>query len=229
MARLPLYQEIENAHLDFQKLLQKTWTKAVIYAKTYPKTDSRRDYLSLLTQGGIWLLIQLDDFMYTMNRQSGKITKYLVFSAKNRNVFLEGFDMINRSSYLTYCMFCTEHFVKDVLNKLNQPTLDGYYTLTKNLLKILNVYDDQKHKTLTLPSQVRNSLHNVGYTDFDIDVTLRGEHFKAKKGQQVKFSGWNELYIMIDEMTDLIIDLIENSSINQKKYIPRLPQYNNQI
>jgi len=166
------------------------------------------------------LLFQLDDFLVTLDRQSGKIQKYLTLSESDRTTLLIQFDTINRSCFLTKCMFDVEHLIKSMLDILSLPTKKGYYSITEDLLKVLNLYDVQKHKILTLPAQVRNSLHNNGYTDFDIDVSLRGRLFQAKKSQQVTFSGWDNLYIMLDEMTDLLIDIVDNSKINKQAFIP---------
>ena len=176
----------------------------------------------IVTELNVWLLIQFDDFLDTQNKLNGKIEKYLTLSDEDRSTFISNFDTVNRASYLTQFMFYTEQFVIVLLKKLNQTSSNGYYKNTENLLNALTKNVGQNLKILTLPAQVRNSLHGNGYTDYDIDVTLRGTSFNARKGEQVKFTGWDDLYIMLDEMTDLIIDLVENSSINREKFIPKL-------
>jgi len=213
---------INNVYEDYKKIMGKTLSKALEYSKKYGVKDARREYFMIITELNVWLLIQFDDFIVTQNKLSRKIEKYLTLSDVDRSTFVSNFDTINRASYLTQFMFYTEQFVIVLLKKLNQTSSNGYYKNTENLLNALTKNVGQNLKILILPAQVRNSLHGNGYTDYDIDVTLRGNSFKAKKGEQVKFTGWDNLYIMLDEMTDLIIDLVENSSINQEKFISKL-------
>lgn len=46
-----------------------------------------------------WLLIQLDDFLETLDRTSNKIKKYMTLSDDDRTQFLLQCDTITRSSY----------------------------------------------------------------------------------------------------------------------------------
>lgn len=73
---------------------------------------------------------------------------------------------------------------------------------------------------MNLPAQVRNSLHNNGFTQNAIDVQLRGQNYKANAGEQVKFCGWDSIYIMADELTDILIAIIESEKILRESHIP---------
>jgi hypothetical protein len=179
MATVSLNDITKNAHADFTKLFQKIGAKAIEYNKKFSKGDARREFFMISWELHAWVLIQLDDFLITLDRKSLKVSKYLNLDESDRSEFLSQFDTSNRACYLAKGMFEVEYYVKSIMKHLVQPFDMGYHKLSRELLVTLNRYTVQNHKIMTLPSQTRNALHNNGYTKFDIDVTLRGRRYPA--------------------------------------------------
>jgi hypothetical protein len=73
---------------------------------------------------------------------------------------------------------------------------------------------------LNAPAQVRNSLHNNGYAGFNFEITLRGRTYNFIKDQQVKFTGWDNLYIFFDELLDVLIEIINNPAVQKINNVP---------
>ena len=114
MTEVSLIQLTKNAHSNFQKLFLETSQKSGEYGDKYGREDARREYFATGSQLNAWLLIQLEDFIGTINKNIGKVERYYNFSENDRKTFLANFDTINRASYLTKCMFDTQHFVKAI-------------------------------------------------------------------------------------------------------------------
>jgi len=91
---------------------------------------------------------------------------------------------------------------------------------TEKLLTHLSITDTKKHKILNLPAQVRNSLHNNGYATVDFEMELRGNTYKIEQGKQITFSDWNHIYIFMDELLDVLVEIIDSSTM---KKIPKIP------
>lgn len=212
---------------DFLQLFHKIWNKAQNYSKQYGQDDARTEFFTNFSELLIWLLIQFDDFIQTQDMSSGKIKKYITLNDESRSLLVAQLDNVNRSSFLTKVMFDVEHFIKGVLDYFGQDTGLGYGKLTENFLNELKISDTLKMNIFKLPASVRNALHNNGYTKYSINKTiLRKRTYVANKGDQINFSGWNNIYIMVDEMTDLLIYIIDkNSKINSEKNIPKKPHF----
>lgn len=106
------------------------------------------------------------------------------------------------------------------MNGLQKPAKGKYFEFTKDFLKNLGINDPQKHKIINAPYQLRNSLHNNGYVYHDFDITLRGTRYLFEKGKQLNFTGWNHLYIFFDELTDLLIEITHNPTIEKNTNFP---------
>ena len=217
---------ITNNYPDFLKLLNKTWKKSQNYGKKYGNDDARTEFFTNFSELLIWLLIQFDDFIHTQDMSSGKIKKYITLNVQSIPILVAQLDTINRSSYLTKLMFDVEHFIKSILDHFGQDAGSGYGKLVDSFLEEMKILDAQKINILKLPASVRNALHNNGYTKYSINKTvLRGRTYAANKGDQIDFSGWDNIYIMIDELIDLIIDIVDNSKINLENNIPKKPHF----
>ena len=218
---------ITNNHPDFLKLLHKIWKKAQEYGQKYGQDDARTEFFTNFSELLIWLLIQFDDFIDTQDWSSGKIKKYVTLNDESKVLLVLQLDTINRSSFLTKLMFDVEHFIKSILDYFGKNVDSGYGTLAESFLNELKIQDAHKTNILKLPASVRNALHNNGYTKYPINMTvLRGRTYVAKKGDQIKFSGWDDIYIMVDEMIELLIDIVDNNSkINSEKNIPKKPHF----
>ena len=134
--------------------------------------------------------------------------------------FISQYDTINRTSYCTKAMFDVEHFLKSVSKLLGMNTEVGYREMTRKLKSSLNLADDQ-FDILNVVARVRNSLHNNGYhTEEDFEILIRGKSYKFEKDKQVKFLGWDNLYIMFDELLDVIEFILESPQVKQLTQIP---------
>jgi hypothetical protein len=142
-------------------------------------------------------------------------------------------DTTNRASYCTKAMFDTECLLASMVGCLGSDPKAKYYELTEHLLLCLdikdktfgNLRDHHYYKVLNAPAQIRNSLHNNGYGGYDFKVTLRGRSYKFTKGQQVTFTGWDNLYIFFDELLDVLVEIINNPAIQNISKIPHTSMY----
>lgn len=218
---------IINVHPNYLKLLQKLWKKAQDYGKQYGEDDARKEFFVSFSQLIVWVLIQFDDFISTQPPLDKKLTKYMTLDNVGMPVMVTQLDTINRASFLTKLMFDVEHFIKNMLDHFNQNTEFGYWKLIDNLLIELNITDTQTTNILKLPASVRNALHNNGYTKYPIsNIVLRNNTYVANSGDQITFTGWNNIYVIIDEMADCLISIIDgNTRINSENNIPRKPHF----
>ena len=46
-------------------------------------------------------------------------------------------------------------------------------------------------------------------------MKIRGKEYKFEKDKQIMFSGWDKLYIMFDELLDVIEIIIESPQVKQ--------------
>jgi hypothetical protein len=104
---------------------------------------------------------------------------------------------------------------------------DSYYRYTRSLLTHLNMYDDTKFKTLNAPAQIRNSLHNNGCPDRDFEVTIRGRLYKFAKTKPIIYTDWRNLYILFDELLNIIIEITDKHALRKIPKIKRTSEYNN--
>jgi len=220
-----------NARADFIRLLNKSWTIGQKYSKTYGKDDARCDFFIVFSELNLWLTIQFDWFLDLLNPNNPEISRYMILTPNDRIQFLSQFDTLNRANYITHAMFEIENFLKSLMNGLGIAPArhDGYYKFTKQLLTHLNVTDVQKHRILNLPAQVRNSLHNNGYPTDDFEITLSGNLYRITTGERIDFAGWNHMYIFFDELLDVLVEIIENPTMQTVTAIPHTSMYDQHI
>lgn len=224
---IDLGQMIANVHPNYVKLLQKLWKKVQDYQKQYGEDDGRVEFFEIFSMLTVWVLIQFDDFINTHDPLDGKIKKYMTLNAKAKPIMISQLDTINRASFLTKLMFDVEHFFKNILDYFNQNIPNGYGEILDGFLDELKITDPQTKNILKLPADIRNILHNNGYTRHPIiSTTLRNRTYEANAGDQITFLHWDDIYIIIDEMADCLIDIIENNSIiNSETNIPKKPHF----
>ena len=225
MCKVSLNQLTITTKSNFFNLFEKSLTEAGKFCKRYSKDDARCDFFKVYSELNLWLLVQLDDFLEALSPISTKISKYLRLTDNDRVQFLLQYDTINRASYVTHAMFEVEYFLRSMMESLGMQPKGGYFGFTKDLLSFIKINDPQKHKILNAPAQLRNSLHNSGYSKHDFEITLQGRLYKFVKGKKVDFAGWDNLYIMFDELLDFLIEIIENPKVKQVKLIPHASDY----
>ena len=178
-----LHEKTQAARIDFNNLASKSWEKAQENGRFHGSDDIRCDFFVIFSELNLWLVIQLDTFLELLDSNSTKIPKYASLTPNDRIQFLLQYDTLNRASYCTNAMFQIEYFLNVIGSKIGVEK-DGYYRYTKSLLSRLNIYDDNKFKTLNAPAQIRNSLHNNGCPDRDFEVTIRDDCINSLKVNQ---------------------------------------------
>ena len=221
-----LREKTQTARIDFNNLALKSWEKAHENSRFHGSDDIRCDFFVVFSELNSWLLIQLDTFLELLESNNTKIPKYAKLAPTDGIQFLLQFDILNRSSYCTNAMFHVEHFLNVIGSRIGVDK-GSYYSYTKNLLSRLNMYDDDKFKTLNAPAQIRNSLHNNGCPDRDFEVTIRGRLYKFVKSKPIIYTGWDSLYIFFDELLNIIIEITDKHALRKIPKIKRTSEYSN--
>lgn len=210
-----LNQITTEAKVNFFNLLKKSWQEFQKNSKIYTGDDARSDFFGVFSESNLWLLIHLDMFSEMLDKQDKKISKYMNLNPRSRTHYLSQHDTINKIGYITKVMFDVEVFIKNIMKGLEKPAKGKYFDFTKQLLKNLNMYTEQNHKILNALYQLRNSLHNNGYAYHDFNITLRTRKYSFEKGKRIEFTGWDDLYIFFDELTDILIDIVKNLKLQK--------------
>ena len=221
-----LRENTQTARIDFNNLASKSWEKAQENDRFHGSDDMRSDFFVTFSELNLWLLVQLDTFLELLKSDNIKISKNVSLTPNDRIQFLLQYDTLNRASYCTNAMFHVEHFLNVLGSKIGVEK-DSYYSYTKSLLSRLNMYDDNKFKTLNAPAQIRNSLHNNGCPDRDFEVTIRGRLYKFVKTKPIIYTGWESLYIFFDELLNIIIEITDKHALRKIPKIKRTSEYNN--
>jgi hypothetical protein len=209
------HQSIANAKPNFINLLNKTSALGERYNNGYGPEDARAEYFTQFSLLNLWLLLQFDSFLEEVFApHSNKVTRYAQLTPQDAIQFMSQYDTINRASYCTKAMFDVEHFLNSVA-KLLGIKARGYRDMTDKLINSLNLTNYQLD-VLNFPARVRNTLHNNGYhTEPDFKMKIRGKEYKFEKDRQIMFSGWDKLYIIFDELLDVIEIIIESPQVKQ--------------
>jgi hypothetical protein len=210
-------RNIVDAQANFRNLLQKTFNLMENYGNEYGHDDGRTVFFANYLQLNLWLLIQFDNFRDTVfTPNSSSVSRHIEFAPGNPERFKSQYDRINRASYCAIAMFDVENFLRDILKHLGENTNHSMYKqLLESLERRLNLTKRQSD-ILRAPSYVRNSLHNNGYhTKDNFEVVIRGTLYKFVTGYKVPFTGWNHLYIMFDELLDVIEFILQSADIKK--------------
>jgi len=221
-----LREKTQTARIDFINLALKSWEKAQENGRFHGSDDIRSDFFVIFSELNLWLLIQLDTFLEILESDTIKISKHVPLTRNDRIQFLLQFDTLNRASYCTNAMFHVEYFLNVIGSRIGVDK-DSYYSYTKSLLSRLNMYDDYKFKMLNAPAQIRNSLHNNGCPDRDLEVTIRGRLYKFVRSKPIIYTGWESLYIFFDELLDIMIEITEKHALRKIPKIKGTSKYNN--
>lgn len=209
--------EINQTKDNFYRLYKNLLDQAISNSKKYSKEDVRCGFFVISFEQILWLLINFDSFIELLKNKKN-LDKYITCTEDDYQQYLIGHNNNTRMSYLTRAMFNVEDFMKSVLKKLEQSDNLGYYELSKKFLMSINYYDEQRHKILNFPAQIRNSLHGGGFTEFSIDVTIGKNHFKANKGERITFASWSTIFLSINTLFELLKNVI--STVENIPFIP---------
>jgi hypothetical protein len=210
---------IANEKPNFINLSNKTSALHERCNNGYGPEDARAEYFAQYYLLNLWLLIQFDSFLEVFASNSNKVSKYAPLTPQNTIQFMSQYDTINRASYCTKAMFDVEHFLKSVAKPLRKDA-KRYRDMTKNLKNSLKLTDYHLN-VLNLPARVRNSLHNNGYhKENNFQMKIRGHEYKFVKDEKIACSGWDKLYIMFDELLNVIEVIIESERVRQEPMIP---------
>ena len=156
-----------------------------------------------------------------LNPNDPKISRYMNLNPNSRLQYLLQHDTINKIGYNTQTMFAVEEFIKNIMRGMKKPPKRRkYYYFTEDCLNSLDMFDEQKHKILNAPFQLRDSLHNNGYVYNDFEITLRGIDYKFVKGKRIEFASWETIHIFYDELSNVLIEIAENEKLQEFTFIP---------
>jgi hypothetical protein len=202
-------------------LLSKVWQLHQEYDKKYTIADARTDFFSAFAELNLWLLIQLDSFLEILDRNNDRISKYMTMNSANRTQFLAQYDTINRAAFCTKAMFDVEHFLR-LLAKGLQIALQNnkYGTLADELLRSVGLSTSDNLLTIKNIADIRNSLHNNGFASYDFVILVGSNRYSFTMGQQVYYTGWDNLYIMFEQLIDKLVEIINSKKLKSIKIIP---------
>ena len=237
------------AKTEFDKFLTKTADCSLKFKDRYSLDDCRYTFFAHFFELNGWLMIQLDQFLGLLDSQQQIKFNDKELDAKHRSTFLDQFDTINRANYWTTGIFYTEQLLKSINVKIDKHlSRDGYWNITRDLLfylepslgksliksqtkslkanyiKIKNdiIKSDKNHLILNTPAQIRNTLHNNGYTNKDIDIIVDNKLISIKEHEQLVSTGWITLCKVFDALIELVLVILHNPKIERIKHIPEL-------
>ncbi len=202
------------AKIDFDKLLVKSLDCSLKYKNKYSE-DCRYKFFTHFFELNCWLINQLDNYLGLLDSKEIRFNDH-VLDAKHRSTFLDQFDTINRANYCTTGIFYTEQLLKSINVKIDKHlSRDGYWNITRDLLFYLEpslaksliksqtkslkanyikmkndiIKNDKNHLILNTPAQIRNTLHNNGYTNKDFDIIVDNKLISIKEHEQLVGTG----------------------------------------
>ena len=215
-------QETNRITIPFcETLLQEVWKKSVYYYSIYGEEDYRYSFFATYSATLLWALVQLENFS---NHNPDSIIKNRFDTLKKSSLaqLLLQYDTINRQSFVVVTMALVEDFINSVCQEVFSKTYPNY---SQNIKKLCDkIFPENQYKFHVLYSLylIRNSLHNNGYIKIlnqGFDLQIGAKKYVFQKGQQITFSGWNNLLIITKELLNIIIQIIENKDIKLIKKI----------
>lgn len=233
----------------FDEFLIKTANYSLKFKDKYSLGDCRYTFFAHFFELNGWLMIQLDQFLGLLESKEQIKFNNKVLDAKQRPTFLDQFDTINRANYCTTGSFYTEQLLKSINVKIDKHlSRDGYWNITRDLLFYLEpslgksllksqtkslkanyikmkndiIKSDKNHLILNTPAQIRNTLHNNGYTNKDFDIIVDNKIISIKEHEQLAGTGWITLCKVFDALIELVIAILHNPKIARIKRIPEL-------
>ena len=231
---------------EFYKFLLKTADCSLKFKDKYSLDDCRYTFFAHFFELNGWLMIQLDQFLDLLDSQEQIKFNDKALDDKHRSTFLDQFDTINRANYSTTGIFYTEQLLKSINVTIGKHlSRDGYWNITRDLLFYLDpsltesltkslkkpnyikmkndiIKNDKNHLILNTPAQIRNTLHNNGYTNKDFDIVVNDKLISVKKDKQLVGKGWMTLCKVFDALIELLLVILYNPKIEKIKRIPEL-------
>ncbi len=204
-----------NAIPLYDLLSEWSWKKFELYDKRYSNQDYRCAFFGTFCEIVLWILVQLENFS---NHNPDLIIqkRFSKLQDSSRAQILLQIDNINRQSFVTAIMFLIEDFINQILLALGRKPEIPYKNNIKTITKLLFEGSFQKFNILYSPYLIRNSLHNNGYIKIlndEFDLEIGEKTYQFKKDIQITFAGWDNLFILTDEILKIIIEIIENKNI----------------
>lgn len=210
----------QRAKSNFNNLFSKLLKTSSKYRENYTRDDLRCGFFVIISQNILWLLLNIDTLFEMISNKNTNIDNYVLdLDEPVRSECFLSYSHVTRISFLVKMMFDIEEIMKRILIHFEQSPKKEYFAITEQFLKYFDCYSTHKHNILLFPAQIRNSLHNGGFTNYDIDITLRGKEFKAKSGEQIHCASWDDLYVAFDELFDLLIEIHTLPRIKDCRFI----------
>lgn len=138
----------------------------------------------------------------------------------NRTHFLAQYDTINTATFCAKAVFDVEHFLRLSANGLQLAVRNNNYgTLVDELLRTARITTSDSCLIMKNIVHIRNSLHNNGYAGYGFVMLVGSNRYFFTKGQQVKYTGWDSLYIMFDQLIDKLVEIINSKKLKTVKTI----------
>ncbi len=207
-----------NAISELLYLRKTIWENGKKYLKTYTQKDLRSDFFINLSMLLTKTIIDIDNFDVT--RKKLNILMNLIPSGEAN--FLIQLDTINRRCFIIELMFNVDFFLNSLMLCLQPSGKPRDYKLIIDEFNKLILREDNKRNILYAPYLIRNSIHNNGHLlrlKDEFSLNLKNNTYKFKIGL-VKYAGWDNLIIFIEEMIPILVEIIESNEIKEIKFIP---------
>ncbi len=232
-SKLSNHDKVQVVLLDIQqseKKLNDMTQKLLTYFKKcgFKETDFRHHNLSMIFETLIWIKFHRQKFVEEAN-SNGKTIQFYLKGLGDHNLygFLDQFDILNRVSFASTINFQFEIVFRGLLEEMKIiPKNDEFYWIVRSLTdKIYSDYEEKKKKRriLNTMAQVRNTLHNSGIhtSKYEFEIELEGIKYKFETGKRFQGASWTDLFIIINAMLEIFIEIFSSKEIKRIPYIPK--------
>jgi hypothetical protein len=210
-----LQELTRNATPFCETLFRQVWQDFIKFGKKYGNDDYRSVFFGTYCETLLWTLVQLENFS---NHNPDPIIKkrFAVLKRSSLAQILLQYDTINRQSFTVVTMALVEDFINAICEELFGKTFPKYSISIQRLCDRIFPASQDKFNRLYSLYLVRNTLHNNGFLKIlknDFNLQIGSRLYQFRKGQQLTFTGWQDLFIITGDLISVITELIENPNI----------------
>lgn len=205
---------------SYETLFIQVWNGFTKYDKKYGNQDYRSVFFGTYCETLLWALVQLENFS-NLNPQPIISKRFENLTVPGMTVLLLQYDTINRQAFAGVTTALVEDFINALCQELFSESFTNYSKSIKKLCDKIFPENSEKFYKLYSLYLIRNSLHNNGYIKIlknDYDLKIGKRIYKFRKGQQIQFAGWDNIFIITKELLNVIVEVVEN------KYVQCLPK-----
>lgn len=190
----------------------------------YDKTDQRDssfDKLETVTSGYAINLYLERNFVFGKNSVLPKFVTFPEDITQEKvdselKIWMDNYDIIQRTSFLTLFLFNIEVFLKSMCNQLSIQTKQEKYSFySKELLKLLFPNDwENRRNIFKLPAECRNILHNGGvYNRKKMEIPVDGITYTFEREVDIEFLTWSNLIKFCDRIVDVLEEICNHPDV----------------